>query len=93
MFQKLPGIAGPHSFAVFRYQNLPMEMSDSSPYLFEDKSSVAYGVVAFLLLLSGLIVFLRLWTRATIHQWGVDDWTALLALVGFHVCRVLTIGS
>ncbi|KAK2778793.1 integral membrane [Colletotrichum kahawae] len=67
-------------------------MSDSSPYLFEDKSSVAYGVVAFLLLLSGLIVFLRLWTRATIHQWGVDDWTALLALVGFHVCRVLTMG-
>ncbi|KAK1856661.1 integral membrane [Colletotrichum chrysophilum] len=63
-------------------------MSDSPPHVFEDKSSVAYGVVAFLLLLSCLMVFLRSWTRAKIHQWGADDWVALLALSMIFACGI-----
>lgn len=47
----------------------------------EDRSSVAYGVVAFLLAFSTIIVGLRLWTRTIIRQVGIDDWAALVTLV------------
>lgn len=47
----------------------------------EDKSSVAYGVGAFWLSFSTIIVGLRLWTRTIIRQLGIDDWAALFTLV------------
>ncbi|KAF9872593.1 major facilitator superfamily transporter [Colletotrichum karsti] len=55
---------------------------------FEDRSSVAYGVVAFLLFLSTISVSLRLWTRKMIHQFGVDDWAALLTLILIIACGI-----
>ncbi|TDZ32977.1 hypothetical protein C8035_v006006 [Colletotrichum spinosum] len=63
--------------------SMAMDMTQWPANSYEDRSSLAYGVVGFLLGFSVVIVGLRLSTRIIIKQFGADDWASLITLVSY----------